>query len=66
MWVEDFSYPWGCNFGDPVFVDLPVHQSLAQCDGSKVDEIIGMVHRLLDVGRALEDCKWEVSFEDFW
>ena len=66
MWVEDFGFSWGCNFGDPVVVDLPVHQSLARCDGSGVDEILDMAHRLLDVGRALDYCKWEVSFEDVW
>ena len=66
MWVENFSFSWACNFGDPVVVDLPVHQSLARCDVSGVNEVLYMAHRLLDVGRALDDCEWGVSFEDVW
>ena len=43
-----------------------MYQSLTRVDGSGVHEILDMVNRLLDVGRALDDCIWETPVVDFW
>ena len=63
---KGYQFTCGYNLRDLVVVDLPVHQSLARCDNSRVDEIFDMVHRLSDAGRALDDCKWKLPVTDFW